>query len=115
MGAPVSIVYNSSSPGFTTGPQVPVSADLYQGAFSARVGVYIPSGSTATYGIEFCLDDINNASITARWFPDATLPAGQTASGVTTYNAPIQFVRVNISALSGTLEMKVLQGITPGC
>ena len=74
--------------------------------------MWIASG-TATYGVEFCLDNVNDPTITARWFPDATLPAGTTASGTTTYNAPIQFVRVNIAALSGVLEMKVLQGITP--
>ena len=114
MGAPVNQVFNSSSPGFSTGPQSPVSTDNYQGAFSCRVGVYIPAGSSATYGVEFSMDNVNDSTITPRWFPDDMLPAGQTASGTSTYFAPIQFVRANISALSGALEMKVLQGSTPG-
>ena len=112
MGAPVNILYSSAAPGFTLGGQTPIAVDFYQGAFSARVGVYIASG-TATYGVEYSMDNANDPTITARWFPDATLPAGTTASGTTTYNAPIQFVRANIAALSGSLEMKVLQGITP--
>ncbi len=114
MGAPVNQVFNSSSPGFSTGPQSPVSIDNYQGAFSCRVGVYIPAGSTATYDVEFSMDNVNDPTITPRWFPDGLLPAGSTTSGTTTYFAPIQFVRVNIASLSGQLEMKVLQGSTPG-
>jgi hypothetical protein len=107
MGAPVNQIFNSAAPAFATGPQTPVSIDFYQGAFSARVGVFIPGGSTATYGVEFCMDNVNDSTITPRWFPDATLPAGQTTSGTSSYTSPIQFVRVNIASLSGTLEMKV--------
>jgi hypothetical protein len=114
MAAPVNQIFNSSSPGFSTGAQSPIAVDFYQGAFSARVGVYIPAGSTASYGIEFCLDNVNDASVNPRWFPDAVLPTGSTASGTTAYSSPIQFVRVNIASLSGSLEMKLLQGNTPG-
>jgi hypothetical protein len=109
MGMPINITYDASATGFATGPQLPVSCDWTQNPFSLRVAVVIPAGSTATYSIEWTADSLDTTPI--RWFPDATLPAGQTSSGTTSFSSPIQFLRVNIAALSGILEMKVIQGL----
>ena len=111
---PVNQTFNSAAPGFATGPQTPISADYLQAPFSARVGVWLTTGSTASYSIEWTADDVNNANLTPRWFGDSALPAGTTASGTTVYTSPIAFVRANISALSGVLELKFLQGQTSG-
>ena len=111
MGMPVNQILNSAAAGFALGAQQPISVDWMQAPFAARVAVYIPAGSSATYGVEWTADDADNTNITARWFSDSTLPAGQTASGTTSYTSPVQFVRVNIAALSGTLETKLVQGM----
>lgn len=112
MGMPVNQVFNSAASGFATGPQTPISVDWMQAPFSARVAVYIPAGSSATYGVEWTADNVNDTNLTARWFSDSTLPAGQTASATTVYTSPIAFVRLNITALTGVAEMKTLQGFT---
>jgi hypothetical protein len=112
MGMPINISYNSASPGFATGPQVPVNVDWTAVPFNVRCGVFVPNGSTASYSIEYCMDDVN-AGATPRWFTDATLNQWQTASGVTSFATPIQFVRLNLNALRGTVELKIVQGLTP--
>ena len=112
MGMPINQIFNSASAGFTLGAQQPISCDYLQAPFSARVAVYIPAGSSATYGVEWTADNVNNTNLTARWFSDSTLPAGQTASATTVYTSPIAFVRLNITALTGVAEMKTLQGFT---
>jgi hypothetical protein len=109
MAMPITISYDSSAPGFQLGGQLPVSCDWTMSPFDLRVSVFIPAGSTATYGLEWTPDTLDTSPI--RWFPDATLPAGTTMSGTSVYSAPIAFVRINISSLSGTIEMKTIQGL----
>jgi hypothetical protein len=109
MGMPISITYDSSSPGFATGPQAPVCLDWTQTPFNARCAVYIASG-TASYSVEYCLDNVNGGA-SPRWFTDPTLNQWQAASGVTSYSSPLQFVRLNLNALSGVVEFKIVQGL----
>ena len=106
---PINITYDSSAPGFATGGQIPICLDWTQTPFNARVAVYLASG-TASYSVEYALDDVNNG-VTPRWFTDPTLGQWQTASGVTSYSSPIQFVRLNLNALSGVVEFKIVQGL----
>ena len=108
---PINIIYDSSSPSFHLNAQTPICLDWTQTPFDARVGVVIADGSTASYSVEYCLDNVNDASLSASWFTDPTLNQWQTASGVTSYSSPIQFTRVNIQSLSGSLSLKVLQGL----
>lgn len=91
----------------TTGAKTPVVTDYQQSPFNASVAAIIASG-TATYGIEYTLDDPDGAAVT--WFSDANLPPGQTATGVSNYAFPVRAVRVNITAISGSLRFVFLQG-----
>ena len=109
MGMPINITYDSSAPGFATGPQVPVCLDWTLVPFDARIAVYLASG-TASYSVESCLDDVNSGAA-PRWFTDPVLNQWQTASGVTSYTSPVQFVRLNLNALSGVVEFKIVQGL----
>jgi hypothetical protein len=103
MPNPYSVTFTS------TGAKTPCLVDSQQSPFNASVGVAVLG--TATYGIEYTLDDVNNSAITPVWFADANLPPGQTASGVSNYMFPVQAIRVNITALTGAgLRFTVLQG-----
>jgi|SRR5882724_3385857 len=93
----------------TTGAKTPCLVDNQQSPFNASVGVIVVG--TATYGVEFTMDDVNNPAITPVWLPDANLPAGQTANGVTNYMFPVMGIRINIAAITGAgLRFIVLQG-----
>jgi len=93
----------------TTGAKTPCITDRSQSPFNMSVAAIVLG--TATYGIEYTLDDVNDPTVTPVWFPDANLPTGQTASGVTNFMFPIQAVRINIAAISGAgVRFVVLQG-----
>lgn len=93
-----------------TGAAVPCVLDYTQTPFDMSAAVVLEGASTATFSVEYTLDDVNDASITPVWFPDATLAPNKVASGVTSVGFPIRAIRVNISALAGTLRFTVLQG-----
>lgn len=99
-----------SPPAFTTtGAKTPWLPDSQQSPFNASFAVIVLG--TATYGVEYTLDDVNNSAITPAWFSDANLPAGQTANGVTNFMFPVQGVRVNIAAIGGAgVRIVGLQG-----
>jgi len=106
MGMPINIVHSSGS-----GPQTPIALDWTLLPFSASVAVVLFSG-TASYSIERTFDDLDAITAgSARWLTDPTLSQWQTATGVTSYSTPIQFVRLNLNALSGVVELKVVQGL----
>jgi|SRR5215472_3427503 len=95
----------------TTGAMSPIALDRTKAPFSVAVAVYLTA--TATYGIQFTLDDLNGTN-PVRWFNDANLPPGSAASGVTNYAFPVSAIRLNITANSGTVEFKVIQGYAMG-
>lgn len=95
----------------TTGAKTPVVMDHLTCPFNATVAAYLVSGGTATFTVEYCLDDLNDASITARWIADANATS-VSATKVLNYNNPVRAVRLNIAAISGTIEFKVLQGMS---
>ena len=106
---PVSRTYTAA--GSTPGPQVPVNLDFLPLA-TAFLGVAVVSGE-ATFSVEFTLDDVNDAAVTPFWFTLDDIPAG---SNETTYKVapfPIRFARLNLEALTGTVQFKVAQAVTP--
>jgi hypothetical protein len=104
MGVPV---YQSYT---TTGAQTPVALDYFQTPFNASVFAYIVTGAV-TYAVQYTADPIDDTSVTPRWFDDANLPTGTTASGSSNYMFPVRAVRINIASNTGTIEFKVLQGL----
>lgn len=95
----------------TTGTKTAILLDHMQAPFNANVACVLATGS-CTYGLFYTLDDVNDASVTARWLEDATAPAGTTATKVVALASPIRALRVVITVISGTLEVKVLQGMS---
>lgn len=85
-------------------------ADYTQSPFNMSVGVVLIGAATATFGVQFTLDDLNDATITPVWFDDANLPTGTATNGVSNYMFPVRAVRINVAALSGALRFVALQG-----
>ncbi len=104
MGMPNYITYT------TTGAQTPISLDWMLAPFNVSIAIWLTG--TATYALQYTLDDVNDPTITPRWFDSTDMPTGTTASGVTNFAFPVRFIRVNIAALTGTLELKVIQGMS---
>lgn len=111
MGNPVYITLTS------TGVTRPVNLDTSQSPFNVSVGVvYSSTTMTATYGVEFTMDDqevLDRAGSTrARiWLPDANLPAGTSSAATTNYMFPVAAVRCTVTAVSSSsVVFQVIQG-----
>ena len=105
---PISVSYN------TTGAKEPLNLDwLPFGAVT--VAVVIVSG-TATFGVEVTLDDVHLSDGTlnpnVRWIPLEDIPAGTAATIYTALYYPFQWIRLNIAAIAGAVEFKVMQAST---
>jgi hypothetical protein len=96
-----------------SGGQASFNLDPMVTPFNASVAIVLLSGASATYGIQYALDDpITVSDANAHWLNSSQLPAGQTASAAMSFYGPVYRVRVNIASLSGgNLLMQVLQGI----
>lgn len=94
----------------TTGAKLAYIMDYSQSPFNATVGVVLEGAATATYGVQYTLDNPNDPAVTPVWFDDVNLPAGQSANGVSNYMFPVYAVRINIAAISGALRFIVIQG-----
>lgn len=93
----------------TAGEQAPWNADWAIPNFNVTVAAVLVSG-TASYAIEYTLDDCNNPDLPPRWIPTVEAPYGTTTTAVAKFNFPFRYVRLNIASLTGQLEMKCLQG-----
>lgn len=84
---------------------------------NVAVGVtYTSTTMTATYGVEFTMDDASylttlGSTRAAVWLPDANLPAGTSSAATTNYMFPPAAVRCTVSAISsGSVIFSVIQG-----
>jgi hypothetical protein len=82
---------------------------------ATTLAVIVGDGSSATYSVEFTLDDVNAADILdvpvvpAVWFASEDFPGGTTGTKYAAFHYPVQFARINIQTLVGDLQIKVLQ------
>ena len=95
----------------TTGTKGSVNMDPSIAPFNASVGVTV--GTTATYKLQFSLDDNpDTADSAALWFDSVNIPSGSTTSLVTNLMFPVARIRLVIAAVTGTITMQALQGYT---
>lgn len=110
---PVLRTYNVAQP-TAIGPQAPVNLDWLPFA-AVTFGIFVVSG-VATYSLEFTLDYLNldndQANPNVRWFTLEDLPVGTVGTKYTAIYYPLQAARLNIAAITGTVEFKVLQSST---
>ena len=93
-----------------TGTGTAIGLDWTQPVFNASFAYELKNSSTATFGVQFTLDDVNG-TITPTWYDDANVPTGSTTSYVGNYMFPVRAVRQITTALNGTAVFAVLQGI----
>jgi hypothetical protein len=70
----------------------------------------VSGGATATYSVEWTLDNIYDTTVTPTWQALASA-SGLTANGGANQRDSVRAVRLNVTAYtSGTVTLKVLQG-----
>lgn len=103
-----------SSASVVVGPQEPINLENLL-VSATTLAVIIPEGSSATYSVEYTLDDINAADVPSvklvpvTWFTSEEFPGDSTTSKYAAIYYPVQFVRINIETLVGDLQFKALQ------
>ena len=93
-----------------TGVQPSINLDPSISPFTATVVVFLLS--TGTFTLQYSVDPIDVSDANSRWFNDALLAPGSTASGTASYAFPITKVRLSIAANGSGIELKTLQGYT---
>jgi hypothetical protein len=100
--------------GTLPGGQDTVSMNYLQNPFTAMAMVNVLSG-TASYGIEFTVDDASGNPSLPSWFSLPSAPPGQTASAAYTITdsngapLPVTAIRLNLAANSGSVRFTVIQ------
>jgi hypothetical protein len=87
--------------------------DWTQPVFNVSFAYELQGSSTASFSIQFTLDDVNGTAIVPTWFEDANVAASSTTSVAGNYMFPIRAVRHITSGLSanGSAVFAVLQGL----
>lgn len=103
-----------SSATVVNGPQEPINLENLL-VSATTLAVILGDGSTATYSVEYTLDDVNAADVPSvelvpvTWFTSLDFPADTTGTKYAAVYHPIQFARINIESLVGDLQFKALQ------
>jgi hypothetical protein len=96
------------------GPQEPINLESLL-VSATTLAVLLGDGSSATYSVEYTMDDVNAADVLGIpvvpvvWFTSEEFPDGSAASKYASFHYPIQFARINIETLVGDLQFKALQ------
>jgi hypothetical protein len=120
MALPRRYVYNSALPNFVLGGQDVLNMDWVVTPFQASILVDVIQGGSATFSVEYTIDDINHGNpLTWRWLPTAGFPYGTTSVVPQpgppiplqwTLNFPVIALRLNLQALTGAVVFSVIQG-----
>lgn len=96
-----------------TGTGTPVILDWTVVPFNVSFAVELQGSSTATFGVQYTLDDVNDGSRSATWYYDSNVGSGTTGTFVGNYMFPVRAVRLETTALSanGSIVFAVLQGL----
>lgn len=79
-----------------------------------NVGIEAVVSATATYNVQFTLDDIYNSAITPTWFNIPTIFTAATASAAGNFTIPCSAIRLNVTASTGTVTLTLLQSSGQG-
>lgn len=92
----------------TTGAKDVVNLDHLQVPFGASVLINLTSG-TATFSLQYMMDDVSGASSGFNWVTFSTVN-GLSATTLFPITQAVTAVRLNISAITGTIAFTVIQG-----
>ena len=100
----------------TTGAKPSWNCDPSITPFELSVVIDLLSASTATFSLEYSYDTLDSPTATdsdAKWFTSTEIPVGTAADAAQQFSgAPIARVRINIAAISGSVKMTMLQGMS---
>jgi len=98
--------------GTQPGGQELINLNEIQNPFTVSAFVDIVSGS-ASYGIEFTMDDTTGDPTAFRWTYHPAAPAGQISSAIFSLsNLPVTGIRLNFGSITGEVKFTVIQ--SPG-
>lgn len=104
-------------PATTTGAQPSLNLDPSIASFNATLGVTLGSGASATYLIQYTIDDFSSPTMTdaaATWFNSSLTTTAITTNVAGLQNFPVTRVRVNftVAVAGGSVSFKCLQGLS---
>lgn len=108
-GASVGSAITAGNGGVAVTAWIPL--DRSQAPFGVGIGVDVVTGNP-NYTVEHTYDDVFDLTILADFWPNAIL-AGVTGKGETNYIVPNCGVRLKINSGSGSLKMRIIQGMQP--
>jgi hypothetical protein len=79
-----------------------------------NVGIEAVVSATATYNVQFTLDDIYNSAITPTWFNVPSPFTGATANQAGNLTIPCSAMRLNVTASTGSVTLTLLQSSGQG-
>lgn len=98
-----------------TGTTTPIVVDWLQVPFSLAWAVEFGAGATCTFNPQVTYDDPNDPTWTTTWLNVMTSSGSAQGSGGISSNTspagPIRAIRLNVTAITGTVRFCVLQGI----
>jgi len=94
------------------GNSVPVPMDHRAQFFN--VGIQVVVSATATYNVQFTLDDVYNTAITPTWFNVPAPFTGATANQIGNLTIPCAAIRLNTTANTGNVTMTLIQSSGQG-
>ena len=92
--------------------------DNFQSPFDMSYAVEFAAGTTGSFTVNYTLDDPNplpgsaNANWTPIWIPDPTNGTAKTVTAAGSYTTPIRGLQVVFSALSGSVLLAFVQGMS---
>lgn len=97
----------------TTGTKASWNCDPSITPFNMNVVLALLSG-TVSYKLQYSYDTLGptDADTAATWFDSTEIPAATAASAAQQFTAPVTMIRVVIAAITGSLKMTMLQGIS---
>lgn len=98
----------------TTGTKGSWNCDPSITPFNLSVVVALLGAATASYKIQYSYDALGptQADSDATWFDSTEIPAATAASAAQQFTAPVAMIRIVIAAITGSVKMTMLQGIS---
>lgn len=96
----------------TTGTKGSINLDPAIAPFSVNVVCTLVGAATGTYSLQYSLDPMTVADADALWLTSGDIPIGTATSAGSFLMSPVSRIRPVIAAISGTLTIQTLQGLS---
>ena len=107
--------YNQVHTYTTAGTKASVGLDPSIAPFDVGISCELSGGGSVDYKLQYTYNTLGNpldVDSDATWFDSTDIPAGTTASDSSNITTPIARVRLVIASLTGSLTLRILQGLS---